>query len=445
MKHTARPLAALAIGMLLLAGGGGALLAQPLGAALDEREREYFLTHRYAQTCLDSLSAVCGSGLFSRDFEREYTEAGRWILAALAGAGAVAFLIAWTKLAAASPVAGPPLLAVLLGYLGLQVAAIAALFAASAASGEASDAPALLRRAVFVAAGVATPLSDAGPAQRSTLAVIAGLVALGPSTWALLLPLRLRRGLATRAVFRSAAGFATLLLSLTLACAFLESPRGGGAPVAAREAAGSGEQRWQAAEPTERHWRSLRLTIAAVGAGCATEPLTDRSVSQGTQFLLSLGTLVGGLGGSASGGLRWPLLAAAGAGVFATLGFRRRPSDPALVAWRSACLAGLVALLACTAVVAVGLLMVEHLAATRFQAAPSFADALLDASSAVGGGGLTSGLASLVSSRNLARGLGLNFDLYAFGMSLLAAGMLLGRFIPLLVLASYARRESPPI
>ena len=445
MKHAARRLAALAIGMLLLAGGGGALLAQPFGAALDEREREYFLTHRYAQTCLDSLSAVCGSGLFSRDFEREYTEAGRWILAALAGAGAIAFLTAWTRLAATTPVAGPPLPAVLLGYLGLQVAAVAALFATSAASGEAADATALLRRAVFVAAGVATPLTEAGPAQRSTLAVIAALVALGPSVWALLLPARMRGVMSARAVLRSAAGFALFLLGITAACAFLESPRGGGAAVAAREAAGSGEHRLQTADPIERHMRSLRLTSAAVGAGCATEPLTDRAVSQGTQILLSFGTLVGGLPGSVSGGLRWPLLAAAGAGVFATLGFWRRPSEPAVAAWRSACLAGLVALLACTALVAVGLLLIEQLAATRFQAAPSFADAWLDASSAVGGSGVSSGLASLVSSRNLARGLGLNFDLYAFGMTLLAAAMLAGRFIPLLVLAACTRRESPPM
>src|SRR5262249_47269855 len=134
-------------------------------------------------------------------------------------------------------------------------------------------------------------------------------------------------------------------------------------------------------QPLEgRFVRSLVAVTCASSAGIATEPLGDRGLHESSKATLALMLLIGGLGGSATGGLKWPLLLWSLAGR-ASPHIRRAAS--ACVLWT----------LVLTAVTAAGLLLIESQIATKYQTPPSLADALLDATSAVAGGNLTSGLA----------------------------------------------------
>jgi hypothetical protein len=85
-------------------------------------------------------------------------------------------------------------------------------------------------------------------------------------------------------------------------------------------------------------------------------------------------------------------------------------------------------------VVALGLLLIENWTASRFQPPPTFADALLDACSAVAGGNLSGGLTESVTSRNLLSGIHQSVNLYPYGMTWLMLGMFVGRVLPLIVL-----------
>ena len=109
--------------------------------------------------------------------------------------------------------------------------------------------------------------------------------------------------------------------------------------------------------------------------------------------------------------------------------------------------AGCSALVGLALVVALGLLAIEAHTGSPYQAAPSFADALLDASSAVGGAGLTSGVTAMVTGANLSSGIRQNVDLYQYGMTWLMAAMFIGRVLPVLVLGRLAAlrfQDAPP-
>jgi Trk-type K+ transport system membrane component len=94
-----------------------------------------------------------------------------------------------------------------------------------------------------------------------------------------------------------------------------------------------------------------------------------------------------------------------------------------------------------TIVVALLLMLFEAQVASRYQAPPTFADALLDASCAVGGGGLSSGLTATLTARNLISGIGLGISQYQIGMLILLVAMLAGRLVPLALLARFALRR----
>ncbi|MCC6357855.1 MAG: hypothetical protein IT450_03860, partial [Phycisphaerales bacterium] len=96
-------------------------------------------------------------------------------------------------------------------------------------------------------------------------------------------------------------------------------------------------------------------------------------------------------------------------------------------------LLSIVLLAAVCLVTVIGLLSIESLIASRYQPTPSFADALLDASSAVGGGNLSSGLTASLTNRSLVSGIGLGISQFIPGMILLALALLAGRIIPVAV------------
>ena len=178
-----------------------------------------------------------------------------------------------------------------------------------------------------------------------------------------------------------------------------------------------------------------------------TESLVGRDVSDGTKLTLSGLLLVGGLSGSATGGVQWILLVWALAGGAASLGWLGRgkagpasPTGPAtgLARCMHAGLGCLSLMILLTLIVAVGLLLIENWSASSYQPPPSLADALLDASSVVAGGNLSSGLTEAVTGRNLISGVRQSANLYQYGMAWLMLAMLAGRVLPLVVLRRLA-------
>ncbi len=251
---------------------------------------------------------------------------------------------------------------------------------------------------------------------------------------------RLPRGWGGRSALALGAYFALLLGAAALITA-LEVPRGqphpGGATPTSTGAAKT--ERLAQRPPQERFVRSLVLVTCTATAGQATEPIADRGVSDGTKLVLSALQLIGGAGGSPGGGVKWLVLLWALAGLTAVIGLGGgwAQRDRARRFW----LAGVActgAVLALAVVVALGLLVIEANVASSYQAPPTFADALLEASSATAGGGLSMGLTTTITSFNLSRGIRQNVDLYQYGMCWLLAAMLLGRVLPIWILGRVA-------
>jgi Trk-type K+ transport system membrane component len=289
------------------------------------------------------------------------------------------------------------------------------------------------------------PIGPAAQQQNALYAAIGLVGALGWPVWLRLV----QRTVPWRALALTVVSYAAFLgLSAALITA-LEAPRQSGKTEAwAASAAGSSGGRL-ADQPTEtRYAHSLTQAVAASSAGLPTERLAQRGVRDATKVVLSGVVLVGGLGGSPGGGIKWPLLLWALAGGAALLGGR---AGRALNEQTRRCvLAGVgvtsgVVLLA--VVVAFGLLVIEAGLGSRWESPPTFADALLDASSAVGGANVSSGLLRALTSAHLSSGIRQKVDEYQYGMAWLMLAMFLGRVLPVLVVARVARlrfKESGP-
>lgn len=427
-----RPIVWFPLGVLLLMGGGAWGLAHPVCCQAEERERDYFTTHLYAQTAFDALSAVCGAGLLTRRLDTDYTEAGRWLLCGLSAAGALLYVAA-LAITARRIGAAPSVRAVLLG-LTILIALSAAAFAGAAHYEHgAADWAIALRRAVGVAASGGIFEGTWSDSARTVAALTAWASALGWGVW-LLAVSSWRARMGARRMLGLALGYSLFLAALAGLVLHFDGPRGsaGGGARADPRAASAG---WP-----ERAARAAVLVSSAAGAGVCPEPLDERGVSEPSRIVLALAVLTGGLAGGPGGGIRFPLLIVAGAAAWGALRAGRLP-DPETARWQRGCLGGVLALGALTLFTALGLLAIEQATASRFQPAPSAADALLEAASAVGGASLTSGLTASVTSRNLVSGIGLGVSHYQFGMALMMLAMLAGRVLPLLVL--WHASESP--
>ncbi len=464
------------VALLVITAAGAVLLAQTGAVDPDARHLSYF--RHYWQAAFDALSAACGVGMLTYSFYEDYTPLGRWILTGLGVAGALLFVAAVTHAVGRTVRHGR------LGreYAGPIVAVVAFVVTQAVAVGvfllltgfEHAPENAWRAIAAFSSLGWGTETPE-GVLQSGALrlpawplALLAWIGALGWPLWLFVVPAlfkrwsgfwvqavasaprggrrvqgsgsrvqgsgdprfqisdgRLRTG---RALLVMVGGYtAWLLLAALLICAF-ETPRG---------SAGRGEPNdTLSGQPlAPRYVRSLVQTAAASGAGMPTESLAERDTSDGTKFTLSALLLVGGLGGSATGGMQWTLLLWALAGAAAALGWLGKEKAATDVArWMHAGLACLLLLVLLALVVAVGLLLIENWTASRYQPPPSFADALLDASSIVAGGNLSSGLTESVTSRNLLSGIRQSANLYQYGMAWLMLAMLAGRLLPLVVL-----------
>lgn len=420
--------------LLLFAAGGSELLRNDQYVHLSERDRGAYGLRPAWQARFDALSATCGVGLLTYRLDEDYTALGRWVLAGLGVVGALLYLMAARQLVTRFwPDCGTSLprgRTIAVAFLALQAGAIVVLAAAerlSAGRVQLGDA-AWNAIATFSSLGWFRPTASAHPSW--LYALVAFVSALGWTVWFL------GAGRARRHLLATVATYVLFLLTCAAIIAALEVPRG--APRGER-APGA---RLAETATIGRFSRSLMLVTCASGSGQATEELTERSVSDGTKLMLGVVALVGGLGGSCGGGLKWTLAL----GVLAAAAALLRPSY-----WWSAddntrrCLLAAVAvtviLVLFAGLTALGLLIIEGQTGSAFQRAPSFADAFLDAASAVGGAGLTSGVTATVTSLNLSSGIGHGVDEYQYGMAWLMLAMFIGRVAPVWVLTRLAGRR----
>lgn len=401
--------------LLALTVAGNSLLLRGGCLELGLRDRTSYGDRPAWQAGFDALSATCGVGLLSYDLEGQYTARGRWLLVGLGVAGAVLYLAAMRQvLRRLGWVAGgdvPGLWAILLALLAWQAAILALVCGVAAARGGEVQTAAWNAVATFASLGWLRGAS--GPGQTWVYALAALLSALGWGVW--LLPVGgWRRSVPLRRLLLCAGGYVALLAAAAGVMSALETQRGLLPP-------GTTPKGLSSLPAGERYARCAVQAACAAGAGIATEPAADRGVSEGTKLVLAGLLVVGGLGGTVGGGVTWVVL------LWALLGASRRAAV-ACVAW----VVGLVV------VAALGLLIIEGWTASSYQVAPTAADALLDAASAVAGGNLTTGLTATVTGANLSRGIRQPVDLYQYGMSWLMVAMFIGRVLPVLVLARFA-------
>ena len=428
---------------------GGAVALNHVESVDPETKRLSYYRH-YWQTVFDSLSASCGVGLLTYDFKDDYAPAGRWILTGLGVAGAWLFLAATTHAARRmqgreGPVRVPHPVLVVFGFTLIQVLAVGIYLLAN----KLNDVPdlTLCGLAAFSSLGWAgRMLHDAGGGGTDAwpLALIAWIAAIGWPVWLLAIPVWFRKF----GMYRTDAspvptlallgGYASILLLAALLVCMFESPS---APLGR----GGPNETLSGQTPPQRYLRSLVQVTAASGAGMPTEKLTERNVSEGTKIALAAILLTGGLAGSATGGMHFPLLMWALAGGLGGLfRFGRDRHAPDVQRWMHAGMAVFILMVLLTMIVAGGLLLLEQWTASSYQTPSSFADAMLDASSVVAGGNLSGGLAETLTSRNLVSGMNQPVNLYQYGMTWLMVAMLIGRVLPVAVLRRLSEQRDAP-
>lgn len=469
MKWLARPELWLLVALLAVAGAGSHFLKQDAFVRLSERDRVAYGQRPVWQARFDALSATCGVGLLSYRLNEDYTPAGRWLLAGLGLVGAGLYLTAARQAAArlwaASGTRLPSAWVVLAVFVIVQALAVVFVTIAQRVSGTGDSIADCTWNAIAAVSslGWLSHRPDTGHAWIFAVAAFVG--ALGWPVW--LLVRRERRGVVpvkatgapptgsavalgvepavgapgpcparaaeVSALITAVCGYAAFLLLGAALVTALEMPRG------TRQGRVAGDDRLSGQPAPARFARSLVQVACASGAGIPIEDTTDRSISEGTKFVLAGVVLVGGMGGSAGGGIRWPILLWALAAGSTLLGRGSgRCRDGVARLCHLAGIAGVGTMVALVFVVAIGLLLIESWTGSAYQTAPTLADGLLDACSAVGGAGLTSGLTATVTSANLSSGIRQDVDLYQYGMAWLMAAMVIGRVLPVLVLGRCA-------
>lgn len=439
MKVLARPDTVCLLMLVALAGAGAVALAQPACVPLTERDAEYLWTYRYWQSAFDALSAACGVGLLVRDFDEDYTLLGRTALTAIGFAGALVYLAAVVRTlrrtgASLTIWRAPPVRVVLGVFCAFQaVLSVLCLLGMQLSGAQIGIADAALTGvAAFASLGFVR--EGAAGSSAGWIALIAWWSALGWPLWFSVIPPLMRRHVQARQALVVAGAYSLLLLLIALLVCALELPRSGNVPVGASQPFADNQASWQ-------YGRRLVQVAAAAGAGVSTEALTDRNATEGAKVTLALTVLLGSSGYAAGGGVTWILLLWALVGaLFPGSDTQRRT---ALGRW-------FVAGLSCVSVLgllaiggAVGLLLLESLTGSRFVHPPTFADALLDACSAVGGANLSGGVLERVTGENLVSGKNNPINLYAFGMIWMLLLMLAGRLIPLIILRRVADAVTP--
>ncbi|MFH1745463.1 MAG: hypothetical protein ABIG44_00300 [Planctomycetota bacterium] len=457
MKPSFRPDIWLIAALLVVSVVGGVVLNTQTCKELDEREWTYFGRMNIWRSTFDALSATCGVGLLLYDVDDEYTPTGRWVLTGLGIAGALLFLAAargaiqrlWLACKESVPLPSLGLILVVFVLLtGLSIPVVACLEGFISGTdkwigqgGWSSSA----WRAIAAFASLGWLPGDTHRSSHWIYAVVALVGGLGWTIWLLPMSRLRRRCLYTPRVLGLALTYVIFLVLMAGILYTLEAPRGGSPSNASSEAL-TGDI------SGERMGRCLVQITCASCAGMATESLQEHNITEGSKMVLASTLLLGPQAGSVSGGIKWSLLIWALGGALAALAARGRSSHAASFRCLLSGIVCLALLILLTTIVAGGLLVIESRTASIYQSPPTFADAFLDAASAVGGGNLTTGLIERVTSRNLSSGIRQSVDLYQYGMMWLMAAMLLGRVLPIFVLCHMAgakihdtRRGAPPL
>jgi len=435
MNWLRRPEVWFPVALLVVAGVGGRLLTSERCVHLSERDRNSYGQRPSWQASFDALSATCGVGLLTYRLDQDYTPAGRWVLAGLGLAGAVLYLAAVRHLMARLWPAGrerlPSTWLILVAFVAGQLLAILAVVLAEWIGGAKASLADSAWNAVSVFSSLGWLREPAGFHHTWIYVAVALAGALGWPFWLVFWPRVARpRGWVLVAC--------SYIVFLGVGGGLL---RAGVAPRGTPHGKPSSTDRLAGQPELARYERALTLVTCASGAGVSTEPLDDRSVGEGTKLVLAGVVLIGGLGGSAAGGVTWLLLICA---CTALLGRRGNGPEMSGRAPRFGLLGSAYAqlLLGLTLLVAVGLLLIESRTGSSYQAPPTLGDAVLDAASAIGGAGLSTGLTATLTNVNLSAGIRQNVDLYQYGMTWLMLAMFLGRVLPVLVIGRFADRHS---
>lgn len=417
------------LALIVLSAAGVALLSPADCTVRDARDLQFFTGRHYWELSFDSLSVAAGVGMVSKDLSEQYTPRGRWTLL---GIGVVGSLLTLTTMAAIvrrlqpwGDRTAPRLRTIFAAWLAWQAVLFGGLHAAAVANCPTvswSESLWLVGNA-FNGIGLTPGVLDSGTGM--TAAIIGLLGSLGWLFW--LLPvawMRNLRGLPWTRFAKSGVGFVAVLGVIIACVTTFESSRG--------ESRGGADDPSIGAQATSaRAVRCAVQVVSAATAGLPTEPLGETGMRDASKAILAIVVMVGGMLGSSMGGLQWWVLALA---ITATM--RERSVDARAFELRRAALRCFSAIVVLVAVVALGLLLIESIVATRFQRPAAFADALLDAASATCGANLSSGLIRDLISRNLVRGLNMPFDLFYLGLIWTMLAMLVGKVLPIWILAS---------
>lgn len=454
-SHGLRPIWLLLAALLLISAGGAVALSQPACAPISDEQFRWFWGRHYWQAAFDALSATCGVGMLTRAGEAGYTQTGRWVLLLLGQLGAAAYL--WAALAlwrvGLDQSARVSIAAVLGAFAAWQLALTGLVWSLGSAicPTVSFGQTALLVGSAFCGLGsLSAAPPDAGTALM--LAFVGLFSVAGWPLWLLGTSAPARHAL-LRVLLPGVAVYAGVMALAALLLWTLEGPRGalltgrGGGELAGSE---------QVVVPLSedrgagRAVRCAVLVVNATSTGVMSEPIADVDLRDSSRMLLALLVLGGGLGGGPAGGVKWLLLAslllprrelqeprgsADAPQAFAGAPPQRAARGETGRGTRGQALAVMTVMGAMALGTCGGLLLLEQITAARYQPAPSFADAFLDASAAVGGANLTTGVAQTVISPNLTAGIRLPVNLFELGMAWLMVAMLAGRVAPLLVLA----------
>lgn len=441
MKRLASPALWLPLLLLLLTLTGAILLFPDASTSVDARTREFYSTRHFILCSLHALSAAAGCGLFTYNIDSNFTTQGQLLLFGLGLAGSIAFIAAILQSLRrlVIPIAAQrdhPAIPIPLPALAILFAVVPLLLDFLLRSFWPPAGPCHASRTI----GAAFSLGWYAPNDRQppwVLPVLSFFGAVGGTFWlqAMFMPLgTVRSWLNFRRLGSILLCYAAWLLLIAFLVSTFETRR------SYRSEAGPSDKLFD--QPAgARLARSFSLVASSSGAGIATEPITDRGVSDATKALLAAAILVGGLPGSPVGGMTFLalFLALGGATVAQKLLGLPNHADRAVRIASTVVLAEIAAAL----LAAFGLLLIEHLTAACFQSPPSFADALLDAASLVGGASLSSGLASTITSDNLSSGMRQSADLYIYGTAWMMLAMLIGRALPVWILCRAATPATP--
>lgn len=424
----------LAGGLVVLALAAALTLVQPGLRDLNVREQQAYGLRPYWEAGFDALSVVCGTGLLVRDIETDYTPRGRCVLVAAGVAGLLLYVAVSLTVVRQLWSGTPPGLLTVWGahLVAGMVAVVGSGSACVVMGGDDLGWAGWNALAVFASLGIARP--EVGTVSVWVYGVIAAAAALGWPVWLLAMSSAWRRQVGRRLLAIVAVYAAGMILAAGLVVV-LSGPRGGRMPGGSAAAAGGGAERFVPA---------LVQVVLTSGAGVTSADLSPGVVPDGVRCVFACVLLIGGVAGGVGGGVTWWLVLAAACGRKGVSGGQAECYELSGGLFRQLGWSVLGWVCGLTVVVAAGLMVIEQWGGSAYERPPTAGAAVLDAASAVGGGGLTSGVSGAITSASRSIGIRQRADLYQYGMGWLMLAMLVGRVVPVWCAVRIVRRRVRP-